>query len=314
MSSVHLAQVDLNLLVVLDVLLSERSTTRAARRLGRTQSAISHSLRRLRDLFGDRLFVRAGAALEPTARALELAAPLRSLLAGVDGLVLGARPEFEPATFRRRLSVAATDLFGAAVVPVLVARLRKVAPFVDLDVRATEATSMESLLLSRELDAAFGTRFQGSGIHTLPVGEEDMVAVLRRGHPASKRRLDLDAYCALGHVLVAPRGNPGSAVDEALAPLGRTRRVAVRVPHFVSAILIASRTDLITTLPRSFARSLSGLGRFVVRELPFPSPVFGFHVAVAKSREGDPAIAWLAEELVAACREGLRVRTKGVTA
>lgn len=161
---------------------------------------------------------------------------------------------------------------------------------------------MDVMLLRRELDVAFGLRFRKSGIAVTEVGRDDMVVLLRRGHPHAKKPLTLDAYCDLDHVVVSPRGQPGSVVDTALAALGRTRRVALRVPHFTAAVLVTSRSDLVTALPRSFARALRAIAPFVERELPLASPTFSFEIAYARARENEPALAWLAEQVATTCQ------------
>lgn len=303
MNAVHLASLDLNLLLVLHVLLGTRSTTAAARKLGRTQSAVSHALRRLRRALGDPLFVRAGGSLVPTTLATSLEGPVASVLEASERIFRGPPGAFDPARLEQTFSIRATDLFGLAVLPRLVTRLQKTAPGVDVELRAGGDASMEDQLERRELDVAFGARFRGGNLVIVEVGRQDMVVVLRKGHPAASRRLTLDTYCRLHHVVVAPRGEPGSAIDTALAPLGRRRRVVLRVPHFATGVLVASRSDLVTTLPRSFARALRGIATYLERELPLPSPLFTFQVATARARESEPALAWFTGQVVAACRE-----------
>jgi DNA-binding transcriptional LysR family regulator len=311
MSAVHLSSVDLNLLVVLDALLETRSTTLTAKRLGRTQPAMSHALRRLRAALEDPLFVRSGSALEPTSFALSLAAPLRRIITGAEAIFRGGRGAVEPGRLERTFRVGGSDVFGIAILPHLVQRLGRVAPRVDIDVRPSSDATLETQLERRQIDAAFGTRFRSAGVSATEVGTEDMVILLRKGHPALAKKLDIDVYCALDHVVVTPRGTPGSAMDSALDAIGRARRVALRVPHFSAAVLVVSRSDLITTLPRSFARAFRALVRFETRELPVESPIYPFQIAVAKARAGEPEIAWLADELVNAARQGLDSRGVG---
>ncbi len=306
MSTIHLSAFDLNLLVVLDALLATRSTTAAARRLGRTQSGVSHALARLREVLGDPLLVRSGTRLQPTTLALSLLRPLAEALGQVEGIFRGDQAPFDPSKLRRSFAVGATDVFGISVLPLLVAQITKAAPGVDIDVRAGGEQPLEQALERGEIDVAFGTKWKRTALATTDVGHEDMVVILRPGHPAARRKLTLDAYCALKHVVVAPRGLPGSAVDTVLGPLGRTRRVMLRVPHFAAAALVVSRSDLVCTLPRSFVRNLRTLARLVERELPFKSPEFAFQVAVTRARADEPALAWFVGQVAEACRETLR--------
>jgi DNA-binding transcriptional LysR family regulator len=301
MNTAHLASLDLNLLLVLHVLLGTRSTTEAAQKLGRTQSAVSHALRRLRDVLGDPLFVRTGGTLTPTTFAASLADAVASVLDASDEIFRGPKRALDPKRLEQTFSIGSTDLFGLTVLPHLVETLRTEAPGVNVDLRALGEEPMEAQLERREIDVAFGTRFKRAGLCVVEVGLEDMVVVMRRSAGAARRALTLDAYCGLDHILVAPRGQPGSAIDSALAPLGRSRRVVLRVPHFAAAVLVASRSDLVTTIPRSFARALRGIAAYGEVELPLPSPVFPFQIAYARAREGEPALAWFASRVGAAC-------------
>jgi DNA-binding transcriptional LysR family regulator len=306
MNVAHLLGVDLNLLVVLDMLLATRSTTSAAKKLGRTQSAISHSLARLRESLGDELFVRRGTHLEATSYAEAVGPRVRLLLEGAEAIFAGPGSLIDPAELRATFTIGGTDVFGAAMLPRLVARLREVAPKVDIDVRSAIETPLESMLERREIDAAFGLRFRSSALTIAEVGSEDMVVVLREGHPVLRKKLTLDRYCALDHIVVAPRAQPGSPIDTALSALGRSRRVALRVPHFVPAVLTASQSDLVTTLPRSFVAALGRLAPFATRDVPLESPRFTFQVAVSKARAAEPVMAFLAAELVGACRDAMQ--------
>lgn len=296
-TSAALRDVDLNLLVLLDSLLRTRSTTASARELLRTQSAVSHALQRLRRTFDDELLVRVGKELRPTARAERLREPLTALLSGAETLLSQSEESFDPSTMVRELAIGGTDFFEALVLPGLMARLFAEAPGVSLVMRVL-GNDVERALLSREIDLAFGTRFRPvSGVVVERETEIDLVVLARRGHPAlsrgSKPRLSLASYIALPHVLVAPRGSPGGAVDDALAERGLSRRVVVRVQHFIVAAMIARDTDAVVTLPRAFATRVARDLSLVTVPVPVEVPPFVFHFAHALDREGDVALAWL---------------------
>ncbi len=300
MSDVHLAGVDLNLLVVLRELLRTRSVTAAARRLGRTQSAVSHALARLRELFSDELFLRSGGALRPTARAEALAEPLDAILAGVGGLLRDAPGRFDPGGLERAFVLGTTDYAEILLLPELMPALRAEAPGVDLVTRFL-GNDVDRAVSTREVDLAIGTRFRPlAGVLAQPVGHEDMVLVARRGHPAVARGLAAAEYAALDHVLVAPRGFQGGVIDAALEKLSLTRRVVLRVPHFSAAAHAVAGTDLVAALPGSFARAMAAILPLVV--LPLPVPAEGFHLIVAFSAAArdDPAHAWLRAHVVRA--------------
>ncbi len=298
MSSVHhLGGVDLNLLVVLDELLRSRSTTLAARRLGRTQSAVSHALGRLRVMFEDPLFVRAGASLRPTTLAERLQAPLRDLLVGAEAIVSRSRVAFDPASIERTFVFSCTDLTELVLLPGLLKRLRKEAPGIDIVTRFL-GDDVERAMQAREVDLGFGKRFRPvSAVVIEEFLEEPMVVLLRTGHPALQGRWTARRYAALDHVLVTPRGLPGSTVDPVLAQEGLSRRVVLRVPHFMAAAVVVAETDLVVTVPESLARRMGGRLGLVARPVPVAIEPFVLSMGYSVSYRDDPAHRWLRERL-----------------
>jgi DNA-binding transcriptional LysR family regulator len=303
MSDFHeLAQADLNLLVVLEDLLRSRSTTVTAKRLGRTQSAVSHALGRLRTTLRDPLFIRGGSVLKPTARAERMQRPLRDLLLHASALVAGSSAAFEPARIDRTFVVACADYAEVILMPRLVPAVRRRAPGVDVVTRFL-GDDFDRAAQAREVDLAYGTGFRSlSGTVVEPVGHDDLVLLMRRGHPALRQRLTVRRYAALDHVLVAPRGLPGSPVDRALERLGMSRRVVLRMPHFAAATVIVSKTDLVVTLPEGLGREVGkGLGLVSV-PLPLAVPGFTFSIGYSSSFVDDPAHRWFRLEVLAAAR------------
>jgi DNA-binding transcriptional LysR family regulator len=312
MSDMHqLAQVDLNLLVVLEDLLRSRSTTVTAKRLGRTQSAVSHALARLRATFDDPLLIRAGSALKATASAERMQAPLRDVLLRAAALVTGSSPAFEPARIDRTFVVACADYAEVILMPRLLPALRQQAPGVAVVTRYL-GDDFDRAAQAREVDLSYGTRFRSlSGTVVQPVGHDDLVLLMRRGHPALRRRLTVRRYAALDHVLVAPRGLPGSPVDSALERLGLSRRVVLRMPHFAAAAVVVSKTDLVVTLPEGLAREVAkGLG-LVSAALPLVVPGFTFSIGYSSSFENDPAHRWFRQQVLAAARHTSSAAVQG---
>jgi DNA-binding transcriptional LysR family regulator len=309
MKELHISQVDLNLLVILEDLLRTSSVTQTAKRLGRTQSAVSHALRRLRGVFGDPLFVRVGAVLTPTARARELAEPLHELMHGAQRL-LGSRGAFEPARLRRRFTVAASDFAEIVVLPGLLPRLAREAPGVELHVVFVGA-QVDRLVQEGEVDLALGAGFQPlSGLLRQSLFEERNVCLVRQGHPRVKGKLTLEAFVREEHAVIAPRGLASHFVDEALAKQGLERRVVLRVPHFVTAPLLVASSDLLLVAPARVAEALAKLAPLRVLEPPLPLPGFTFIQVYAEANRGDPAHTWLrgliAEVCAAPGRSGAR--------
>lgn len=270
----NLAGVDLNLLVVLDALLAERSVTRAGVRLGLSQPAVSNALSRLRGLFGDPLLVRAGARMEPTPRALELAAPVRHALE-ILGRTLSPSPNFDPARSSHVFRICSADHLELTLLPRLLERLEQIAPGVDI-VMSRVSSGVEHDLRTGHVDLYLGVWLDiPSSLQHHLLRHETFACIGRAGHPTIGSRLTLKRYAECGHVLVTPSEWPGRTVDTALSDRGLGRRVAFRTPHLLVAPLVVTRTDLIATLPRSVAEVFAELLPLEVHTPPLDAPGFG---------------------------------------
>jgi DNA-binding transcriptional LysR family regulator len=300
MHGMQLQEVDLNLLVALEALLSERSVTRAGARLGLTPSATSHALARLRAAFGDELLVRTRGGMIPTARGEQLLAPLRLALRDVAALLTGA-DRFDPTTSRREFVLASTDYIESVLLPPLLGRVSAAAPGVQLRVRPLELSDVAAPLESGAITVALGVVFDESpGLQQQSLFAEEMVFVCRKGHSQVKRQVDLATYLRLRHVLVSVRGGTLSAIDERLATLGHARQIALVVPHFVAALLIVASSDLVVTAP---ARLVERLGpALALRTLAPPFAVPGFTVRQVwhERHRDDPGHLWLRQQIFAA--------------
>jgi DNA-binding transcriptional LysR family regulator len=260
---------DLNLFVMLDALLEERSVTGAARRLGVTQSAVSHGLVRLREQFGDPLLVRTSTGMTPTARAEELREPTRQNLGALRELAEGG-VQFNPGKTTRTFTIATTDQVGVFLLPSLYARIAAEAP--GLNLRVTPVVrNIERTLESSAADLVVSGAFappEAPGLYRHRLFDEPLVCVVRAGHPLVREGLTLEQFCLLPHALISPRGGRG-VVDELLEARGLSRRVAVVLPHFLVAPFLIAKSDLVLTVAESVAKKFSAL-------LPlrmFPPPV-----------------------------------------
>jgi DNA-binding transcriptional LysR family regulator len=269
----NIGAIDLNLLVVFEALVAERSVTRAAGRVGLSQPAVSNALARLRSLLGDPLLVRTGRGMEPTARALELSGPIQQALESIRRALSPAasfEPERSPYTFR----VRSADNLELSLLPRLLERLGRVAPLVDIVVDRVGDTTEEDLRAGR-IDLYLGSWFNvPSGLEQHLLQHETFACIARKGHPLIKSRLTLKAYMRAGHVLVEAGDRPSSVVDTVLADRGLGRRVVLRTPHFLVAPLMVARTDLIATLPRSVATTYAQFLPLNVFDPPLDAPGF----------------------------------------
>lgn len=292
-------QLDFNLLKALDALLDERSVTRAADRLALTQPAVSGMLNRLRESFDDPLFVRAQRGIVPTLRAEQLAAPVKQLLADIEGLLKPAA--FDPASADMTLTLASTDYALRAVVTPFIAALRMRAPNVRVRVVPVEPSHWVAQMEQGAIDLALVTpQTLGNGLHSVRLFDEEYVCVLRADHPdAATAAIDLERFCALDHALVAPGADAFQGVtDEALARVGRQRRVVLSLTSFLVLADILKSTDLIAVVPRRLAEHLDG-----VKMLGTPVEITGFSKVLAwhERTERDAGQRWLRSMLMHSC-------------
>ena len=291
MNDINLATVDLNLLVVLDALLEARSATKAATRLGLTQSAVSNNLRRLRELFEDPLMVRNAYGFVPTARAVALGPELRALLGSARALI--ARPTVDPAHSRRVFTVAAVDAVGVVLLPHLLPLLRECMPRARLHL-ATLQRHIENDLACGDVDLLIGMPPQPPlGCEGEPVYEDRMVCCVRQGHPIGRRRLTLRQYAALPHAEVAVLGESDQRVDRALSRHNLSRTIAVTVSHFSNIPFVVSSSDLIATVLRSLVASYIEPLQLRTLRPPLDLPALTLHQYWHRRNSQDPELAQL---------------------
>jgi len=291
---------DLNLLVTLDVLLSEGSVVRAARRLQLSASAMSRALARLREVTGDPLLVRAGRGLVPTPRALELRDRVRQVVDAAEALLRPAL-KLDLASLSQTFTVRSTEGFVETFGPGLLARISAEAPNVRL--RFVPKLDKDSTHLREgvvELETGVTSESMGPEIRTLGLFRDRFVGVVRKGHPLTKGKITAQRYAANSHVLVSRRGLEMRPVDQALEQLRLTRHVAVTVGGFGQAIILASESNMVATVPEKHTKGLwRNLHRF---PLPFPVPEFTISVFWHPRLEADPAHRWLRSLVVEECR------------
>jgi DNA-binding transcriptional LysR family regulator len=307
MNNVHLGAFDLNLLVALDALLTEGSVTKAAARIGVTQSAASHALARLRNLTGDDLLVRSRDGMVPTIRAEAMRAPLRRALDELTGTLSSPRA-FDPATARVRVFIGTSDYTELVLLPGVMARLVREAPGVELRVLAL-GQDPASELSTGKLDFAIMPLQAGAddqGIRARQLFSDRFVCIARRSHPlAKKKTLSLSAFTRAPHALVSPWGMEGGYVDDALARLGLQRKVSIAVPHFIVAPHIVASSDLLLTMAERVAEVVAAPLGLVVLAPPRELELVGFTNSLLwhERTHEDPARRWVREVIVAEATE-----------
>lgn len=307
LNQIDLSRADLNLLVLFEAVLEERHVGRAAERLNLTASAVSHGLGRLRRWLNDPLFLRTPKGVVPTARAMELAAPVADVLARVRSVISTAEP-FDPATSTRRFTIAAPDGVAAVFLPPLLADLRQAAPGIDIGVRQLLPTQGEtsSDRVWRTAFADLEARMTDIAVmpsddiplrfHQRTLYEEDFVVAMRAGHPFA-RAPTLDRYCQMQHLVVSLTGDAHGFVDHVLAEQNRSRRIALTVPNFMFALAVIADTDLVCALPRTFVAMHAPRFGVVGLEAPLPLGRFRLNAVAPKVAMMDMGLSWLFDVL-----------------
>ncbi len=300
--SMDIRAVDLNLLKAFDALTTERAVTRAGDRIGLSQPAMSHALSRLRDLFADDLFVRTPTGMEPTARAREIAPLVAAAIEHIEA-ALNLGIGFDPAKSAGIFTAGMAEYAEVALVG------RLAAAFADQAPRATlRLTPLTGAAAAEQLDRGM-IDVAVAHLNTLPAHIESMlllrdpfVVVARRGHPIAGQQLSVEAYAALNHILVSPRGNTSGALDRILVDFGLRRRIALLVATYLALPVALAASDLVATVPSRTARQIAATAEIEIMPLPLD---FAMTVSMAWHRRAasEPAQAWFRSLLIEAASD-----------
>ncbi|MBK8072538.1 MAG: LysR family transcriptional regulator [Ramlibacter sp.] len=304
---------DLNLLRIFDAVMTERSLTRAARTLSLTQPAVSNALRRLREALGDDLVRRNGFGVEPTPRALALWPAVSESLRQLEASL--APGDFTASKAQDTFVLAMADATAAELIPGLIDILEGDAPGVSMRVVPLTTRDPRRLLDDGGADLAVGyfpavladlsAQAQAGQVVTFAHERQydgEYVCVMRQGHPLARGPMSVARYCAARHLLVSFSGRPFGFIDEALASIGRTRRVVLTVNQFFTAGRVVAHSDLLTVLPRHFVGVTGMADELVLRPLPFDVPTVHVDSLWHRRREREPAHAWLRLAVQAAAK------------
>ena len=292
---VNIRNVDLNLLFVLDVLLDERSVSRAAQRLNLSQPAVSGALKRLRETFKDPMFVRTRQGIRPTPQALQLIGPLKTVLQDIDTILSVA--EFRPDAAENIFTIAATDYAQMTFLAPLMQQVHLAASNIRFSIVSTDIPRMSGQFDRQEIDFAITVpEMAPQNAQIMNLFEDRYVCAASLRHSTAKQGISLDTFCELDHVLVTPSsGGFHGPTDDALAKLGRRRHVSVSVPNFLSLPGILADSEFITVAPERILRPFSESLRIFPTPLPLPAfrVIGAWHELSARS----PAHTWLRERM-----------------
>lgn len=300
---------DLNLLIALDVLLSEGSVTGAARKLGLSSSAMSRTLTRLRNATGDPLLVRAGRGLVPTPRATAIRNQVQGLVRDASEVLAPQAAVIDLATIERTFTIRAGEGFVEMFAAPLVAAIASVAPRVRLCF-APKPDKHAGPLREGEIDLEIGVvGTSAPEVRLRLLFRDRFVGAARIGHDLLSGTISPERYATCRHVAASRRGSFIGPVDAALAELGLFKQTVVVVPGFSDALRIAKQSDLIALVPescfRSGDRNIEGLTAF---QLPVPTPEIAISVMWHPRMDADPAHIWLRDIVTATCQKILSRR------
>ena len=302
MAHADIRAVNLNLLAAFDALLEERNVTRAASKMGVTQSAMSSSLAQLRVLFDDPLFRRTPRGIEPTPRALELGDPIRRGL-GLFDRALTPR-SFDPASESRVFVLATSDYVEFVLLPPLLKRLAREAPGVRLEVRPWGLHHVPKTLHSGEVDLMIGFYDEVPAHHAETLlFDEHYVCIARKGHPGLGRKPSLKSWLAQKHVLVSQQANSPGTVDRALAARDLKRTIGARVSHFLLVPTLVAQTDLVAAVNARVATAFAESLGLRVFPPPLPLPKGRIGQVWHEQLEHDPAQRWFRQLIVEECQK-----------
>ncbi len=299
---------DLNLLRVFDAVMAEGNLTRAAGGLAMTQPAVSHALKRLRDTVGEDLFVRVAHGVQPTQRAEALWPQVRGALGTLRQAL--APGDFDPRRDAVQMRLALADATAALLAPPLVARIEAESAQVNLRVLPLTTRDPRRLLEGGDADMAVGyfpelittilAQGADSHLHHTRLYDTRYVCVMRRGHPLARQPLTLEGFCDAHHLLVSFSGRAQGFVDQALAALGRQRRVVLTVNQFFTAGRVVAQSDLLTVLPERFLAATGNTDGLVTRDLPMTVGTVHVEMIWHLRHDADPAHRWLRAQVQAA--------------
>jgi DNA-binding transcriptional LysR family regulator len=303
----NLSSVDLNLFAVLHVVLEERSATRAAKRLHVTQSAISNAIARLRSVLGDPLVVRSGRGLSPTPRAEELAPFIAQAVAQLE-LAIDRGAAFVPAASTRRFTIALADNHQTSEAARIAQTFAHELPRASLRFVSNDYLVATDGLKTGDVDAVIvPAMLEMPGVRMRPLFEEQACLVVRRDHPRARGKLTPKLFNELAHIDVeVVLGRPGVGhrlSEQHWQRAGLERKVAIAVPYFTTAAMIAARTDCVAGLPSRMAKAVCKLLPLKILATTFPLPKMGLALAWHERTDADAGCRFF-RDLVANAVDG----------
>jgi DNA-binding transcriptional LysR family regulator len=299
----NIRHIDLNLLLAFDAIFEEKSITRAANRLNLTQPALSNALNRLRDTLNDPLFVRSSHGMNPTHRAVQLAGPIRSILDQIQG-ILRENWVFEYATADHTFNLVMSDYCEISMMPALMAWLRHVAQGIKISVKPLVQETLARDMETGRVDLAIGfIPYLEDHFEYCELIRDRFVSVARNDCPFKTDDISLEDYLSVGHITVNPRGEKGTAIEQAIERSGLKREIALYVNNFSSIAPVVSRTNLLGDLPMLIARQDRNFDSLKLIRPPFEVDPVIVNMFWNEKSINESANQWLRRTILEICRD-----------
>ncbi len=298
-------KVDLNLFIVFEAIYCEGNISKAAAGLNLSQPAVSHALAKLRAHYDDKLFIRQGNQMRPTALTKNVIVEVREALQKLEISLIQSRA-FEPQSSKKQCAISLHSSLEAYYLPPLVKQLSVEAPQLSLATNRTKRSDLELKLASGDIDLAIDILLPVSEniLHT-QLETDQLVVVARKDHPALNSKMTLESYLSLNHILVSSRTSGPGLEDFELGRLGLQRKISLRCQHLLSACRVVVNSDLILTLPKNAAQLYQKVFAIDIFELPVALPNIDVHLYWHRNVDKDPANQWLRNKMILSTQDKL---------
>lgn len=306
MNDIQLRRIDMNLLMIFSSIVKHQKLSTVADELGLTRSAISHALSRLRDIFGDELFIRGQSGVQITARALTLAPKIAGII-DLASDALRIDDSFDPMEDIRTLRFGVLEYGAALFAPMLGEIMQREAPRMNLAITTLRRADMLEQIAAYKLDIAVNSFFGGTSNLTVEdLYQDEFVVVAREGHPLLTECLTRESYLAGEHIMVMRNGRPPAVLESCITRFGLSLNIVMTVPFYMPAMEAVARSDRLLTLPKLMATHYRDLFGLRIHSLPFPDVQATVSMISHANAGRDPGVCWfrgkvrqVAEALVA---------------
>ena len=293
----NITDIDLNLLRAFDVLMRERSVTRAANELNLTQPAMSNVLRRLREALNDPVLVRTGQGMQPTPKAISIATEVRAGLTLITKSISTAN-RFEPTESEKTFHLATTDYIQLVLLPRLLKHLKKVAPGINIEIHELGLDMPIRAFENGEIDFALGRFPKLTGaLEALPWRSEKLVCLVRKNHPKFTSKISEKDFLKCDQIWVNG-GQRSGMIDAWLEENGLERNVVLTTPNFLIAPIVVSQTDMLVVTPLEVARQCARRLPLQILELPMKLKNFDQQLVWHPAHASTPAHEWFKEQML----------------